>query len=121
MLCGNLRYFGSTVDGKGVKVQKAERGSHFFLNTFTFESNNNCQQKLYRFINMLAPFAKCFNILLGLLTALPRGRSTEGDDEWVDYTDMLRYDFVSQSMKRGVRKWNSIGLTMALTLSFIIG
>ena len=31
------------------------------------------------------------------------GYSTGSNDEWVDYTDMLRYDSVSQSMKRKVR------------------
>ncbi|KAG5286543.1 hypothetical protein AALO_G00016050 [Alosa alosa] len=39
---------------------------------------------------------------LGLLLAYsPQVHSTGKDDDWVDYTDMLRYDSVSQSMRGG--------------------
>lgn len=50
------------------------------------------------------------NILIGLLTTLPTVLSAEEDDEWVDYTDMLRYDSVSQSMRGGVRKSDGVWL-----------
>ncbi|XP_062411221.1 uncharacterized protein LOC134101510 [Sardina pilchardus] len=41
-------------------------------------------------------------LLLGLLIAyLPQVHSTEKDDDWVDYTDMLHYDAVTQRMRGG--------------------